>query len=78
MAHISLRVTDEEKKLMENYADFCGVTLSDAIKAIFFNKLEDEYDLQTIAEYEVAEKFGKIKYKTFDEIISDLEFSNEI
>lgn len=78
MAHISLRVTDEEKRLMENYANFCGVTLSDAIKAIFFDKLEDEYDLQTIAEYEVAEKSDKIQYKTFDEVVDDLGFGNEI
>ena len=52
MAHISLRVTDKEKKTMENYADFHGITLSDAIKNVFFQKLEDEYDLQTIAEFE--------------------------
>ena len=32
MAHISLRVTDKEKKTMENYANFHGITLSDAIK----------------------------------------------
>lgn len=77
MAHISLRVTDEEKRIMENYANFCGVTLSEAIKTVFFEKLEDEYDLRTIAEYEIAEKSGKVEYKTFDEIIDDLGFSDD-
>lgn len=78
MAHISLRVTDKEKKIMENYADFHGITLSDAIKDVFFKKLEDEYDLQTIAEFENAEKDGEVKYKTFDEVIDNLGLENEI
>ncbi|NLK67550.1 MAG: CopG family transcriptional regulator [Clostridiaceae bacterium] len=78
MAHISLRVTDKEKKTMENYADFHGITLSDAIKNVFFQKLEDEYDLQTIAEFENAEEQGDVEYKTFDEVISDLGLENEI
>ncbi|MDD4592475.1 MAG: DUF6290 family protein [Parabacteroides sp.] len=78
MAHISLRVTDIEKKIMENYADFHGITLSDAIKNIFFQKLEEEYDLKTITEFENAEKHGEVKYKTFDEVIDDLGIENEI
>lgn len=52
MPHVSLRVTEEEKKWMESYANLHGVNLSDAIKDAFFEKLEDEYDLQTIREYE--------------------------
>ena len=63
---------------MENYADFHGITLSDAIKNVFFQKLEDEYDLQTIAEFENAEEQGDVEYKTFDEVISDLGLENEI
>lgn len=78
MAHISIRVTDKEKETMENYANFYGVTLSDAIKAAFFEKLEDEYDLRTIAEFERAEKNNEVEYKTFDEVINDLGLGNEI
>jgi hypothetical protein len=78
MAHISLRVTDKEKKTMENYANFHGITLSDAIKDVFFQKLEDEYDLKTIAEFENAEKHNEVGYKTFDQVIDDLGLENEI
>lgn len=78
MAHISLRVTDKEKKIMENYANFHGITLSDAIKDVFFKKLEDEYDLQTIAEFEIAEKNDEVEYKTFEEVIDDLGLEDEI
>ncbi|MGI6307218.1 MAG: type II toxin-antitoxin system RelB family antitoxin [Dethiobacteria bacterium] len=78
MAHISFRVSDEEKELMENYANWLGVSLSEAIKTIFFEKMEDEYDLRVIAEYEAAEKEGKIEYKTFDEVVNDLGLEDEI
>lgn len=70
MAHISLRVTGKEKETMGNYTNFYGVTLSNAIKAVFFEKLEDEYDLRTIAELESAEKNNEVEYKTFDEVVS--------
>jgi len=52
MPHVSLRVTEQEKNWMESYAKMHDVNLSDAIKTIFFNKLEDEYDLKAIREYE--------------------------
>lgn len=78
MAHISLRVTDKEKETMENYANFYGVTLSDAIKNAFFEKLEDEYDLKIIAEFESAEKNNEVEYKTFDEVVSNLGLEDEI
>lgn len=46
MAHVSLRVSKQEKRWMESYAEAHGVSLSDAIKSAFFEKLEDEYDLK--------------------------------
>lgn len=52
MPHISLRVSENEKSWMESYAQLHGLNLSDAIKAAFFEKLEDEYDIKTIREYE--------------------------
>ncbi|MDL2252651.1 DUF6290 family protein [Ruminococcaceae bacterium OttesenSCG-928-I18] len=52
MAHVSLRVSDQEKAMMESYANLHGVSLSEAVKEAFFEKLEDEYDLKLIAEYE--------------------------
>lgn len=37
---------------MESYAKLHGINLSEAIKEAFFEKLEDEFDLKVIAEYE--------------------------
>ena len=42
---VSIRMTEEERKLAEAYAKLNGVTLSEAIKRAFFEKIEDEYDI---------------------------------
>ena len=42
---ISIRMTDEEKRLADAYARLNGVSLSEAIKRAYFEKIEDEYDI---------------------------------
>ena len=53
---ISIRMTEEEKKLADAYAKLNGVSLSEAIKRAFFEKIEDEYDIaladMALREYE--------------------------
>ena len=50
------RMTEEEKKLADAYAKLNGVSLSEAIKRAFFEKIEDEYDIaladMALREYE--------------------------
>jgi hypothetical protein len=67
MPHVSLRVSEQEKNWMESYAKLQGINLSDAIKEVFFEKLEDEYDLRTIWEHEEDKAKGNIKYCTHAE-----------
>lgn len=68
MAHVSLRVSDEEKGWMESYAKLHGINLSDAIKEAFFEKLEDEYDLKTVIEYEAEKAEKGMTYYTHEEV----------
>ena len=42
---VSIRMTQEEKELANAYAKICGVSLSEAIKSAYFEKIEDEYDI---------------------------------
>ena len=53
---ISIRMTEEEKQLAEAYAKLNGVSLSEAMKRAFFERIEDEYDIAladaTLREYE--------------------------
>lgn len=39
---ISIRMTDEEKQLVEAYAKINGVSLSESIKRTYFEKIEDD------------------------------------
>ena len=72
MPHVSLRVSEQEKTWMEGYAKFHGVNLSDAIKTAFFEKLEDEYDLKTIREYEDEKRVAAARYFSLDEVKTEL------
>jgi predicted DNA-binding protein len=57
---ISIRMTDEEKELAAAYAKLNGVSLSEAIKRAYFEKIEDEYDIAVaeaaLREYEKDHK----------------------
>jgi hypothetical protein len=53
---------------MDSYAKVHGINLSEAIKAAFFEKLEDEYDLKIIKEYEAEKAKGNMEYFTHAEI----------
>ena len=75
MPHVSLRVSEQEKSWMEGYANLHGISLSDAIKAAFFEKLEDEYDLEIIREHEIEKEKGNVKYYSLDEAKKELGFN---
>lgn len=53
---VSIRMTEEERKLAEAYAKLNGTTLSESIKKAYFEKIEDEYDValakEVLKEYE--------------------------
>ena len=72
MPHVSLRVTEEEKKWMESYAQVQGINLSDAIKSAFFEKMEDEYDLKILQEHEARKATGLVKYYSLAEAKKEL------
>ena len=72
MPHVSLRVTEDERSTMESYAKLQGVNLSDAIKEVFFQKLEDEYDLQIIKEHKERNERGEVKYFTHEQVGKEL------
>jgi hypothetical protein len=78
MAHVSLRVSEQEKSWMENYAKLHGVNLSDAVKSAFFEKLEDEYDLKVIKEYEEEKAKGAVKFYSLDEVVKELGLDDEL
>ena len=47
---ISISLTDEEQRLASSYARIHSISLDEAFKQAFFERLEDEYDLQIARE----------------------------
>ena len=53
---VSIKMTKKEKEIAEAYANKRGLSLEEAIKVAFFEKVEDEYDIaladKALKEYE--------------------------
>ena len=64
---VSIRMTAEEKKLADAYAKINGLSLSEAIKRAYFEKIEDEYDI-ALADEALREYEKNPKTYTHDEI----------
>ena len=72
MSNITLRLTDEEREILNSVAHlYCG-KLSTAIKTILFEKIEEDYNLKLIKDFEKREKEDKV------ELISLSDFRKEL
>lgn len=62
---ISVRLNDEDTKLIKAYADMNNISLSDLIRNAVLEKIEDEYDLKcyekAMAEYKKNPKTYTLK-----------------
>ena len=68
---VSIRMTDEEKQLADAYAKLNGVSLSEAIKRAYFEKIEDEYDI-ALADAALREYEKNPKTYTLKELMKEL------
>ena len=72
MSTISLRLNKEEERLFKNYADFTGEGLTTLLKKALTEKIEEEYDLQAVKEYESAKANGEVILVDQEEFWGDL------
>ena len=68
---ISVRLNDDDTRLMKLYAEMNNMSLSDLIRTAVIEKIEDEYDLEC---YEKAIKEHEENPKTYtlDEVKKEL------
>lgn len=71
MTTISLRIPDEDLQVLKAYAKFHNKTLSEIIRSTMIEKIEDEYDLKVIEEYEKEKKTGTLKTYSHEELWSE-------
>ena len=70
MAFCSIRMSDDEKRILEQYAAAVNKSISEVLRESFFDKLEDEFDIKTADEaYAVFLKDPQTK--SLDEVMRD-------
>ena len=71
MSVVSIRFNDEEEEILKNYVKSNGLNLSQYIKNIIFEKIEEEYDLKSVQEYLKAKSEGTLNLIPFEEAIKE-------
>ena len=80
MSIISLRVSDEEKAVLEDAARVYNCNMSALIKRIkrlTFEKLEDEYDMKVSEDYLAQKKSGTLRFSSFDDLMKECGINKE-
>ena len=77
MSIISLRVSDEEKAVLEDAAKFYKCNMSTLIKRLTFEKLEDEYDMKVSEDYLKQKKAGTLSLSSFDDLMKECGIDKE-
>lgn len=67
--NVSVYLNKEEKIIAENYANKNGLSLSNAMKNVFFEQIEDEYDIATTDRLLDRYESGLEKTFTHEEIM---------
>ena len=71
MSIISIRFNDEEEEIVKNYVKSKGTNLSQYIKNIIFEKIEEEYDLKLVQEYLKAKSEDTLNLIPFEEAVKE-------
>ncbi len=71
MSVVSIRFNDEEEEIVKNYVKSKGTNLSQYIKNIIFEKIEEEYDLKLVQEYLKAKSEGTLNLIPFEEVVKE-------
>ena len=68
----TLRLTDEEKMILQNYAESKGKTITQFIKEIAFDYIEQEIGLEVYKKYLERKEKGTLKTYSHEEVKKEL------
>ncbi|CDA08982.1 type II toxin-antitoxin system RelB family antitoxin [Fusobacterium animalis] len=71
MSVVSIRFNDDEEEILKNYVKSKRLNLSQYIKNLIFEKIEEEYDLKSVQEYLKAKSEGTLNLIPFEEAIKE-------
>lgn len=72
MSVVSIRLTEEEEKILSFLTDYFEKDKSSVIKSSLTDMYEDIIDREEIKKYETLEKKGKTKFHSFEDIINEV------
>ena len=73
MGTITIRVNETEEAALAQIAKLYGATKSALLKQLAFEKLEEEYDLAVVKDYENKKARGEVKTRPIEELFAELE-----
>ncbi len=73
MSVVNVRISEEDKDLFSKYAQFNNMTLSELFRTAVMEKIEDEYDLEVVRDYEERKERGEVEYITHEELLRELD-----
>lgn len=71
MSVISIRFNNEEERLIKEYVESKGFTVSQFIKDLLFKQIEEEYDLEIVQEYLKEKEAGTLNLISFEEAVKE-------
>lgn len=71
MSVISIRFNNEEERLIKEYVESKGTTVSQFIKDLLFKQIEEEYDLEIVQEYLKEKEAGTLHLISFEEAVKE-------
>ncbi len=67
MAVISIRFNDDEERVIRKFVESKGFTVSQYIKNLIIEQIEDEYDMEICKEYLKSKEEGTLVTIPFEE-----------
>lgn len=68
MSTITVRMNDEEERMYKEYAILKNMPLSTLLKEALQEKIEDEFDIKLILEYEQKLEKGEVEFINLDKV----------
>lgn len=71
---ISLRLNEVDTNIIKSYASMCGLSVSELIRRIVMEHIEEEFDLKEYEKAYAEYKKDPVTY-TLDEVIEELDLA---
>ncbi len=70
---VTIKLTDDEKRLVNNYAKLHSISIDEAFKGALFEKIEDEHDISVADEAHAEWEKNAKKTKSIEELWKELD-----